>query len=81
MKSIAVIVAALALTGCAHNQWVVPAAVGAVVGVAVHEAARQPQYHPQPQIIYAPPVYQRHCQMVPIFGPYGHQIGYRTVCY
>lgn len=85
MKKLAVIIAALALTGCAHhNHWVGPAVAGAVVGVAVHEAMKPPHaHHPQPQVIYAPPpvIVHRHCQQVPIYNHYGYVIGYRTMCY
>jgi hypothetical protein len=79
MKSIVLAIAAMTLTGCAHNShWVAPAVIGAAAGVVIYEATR-PQPEVQPRVYhYQPRPVQ--CHQVPIYNPYGYLIGYRTHC-
>jgi hypothetical protein len=92
MKSIAVIAAVLALTGCAtpEQNILAGAAIGAIIGSEVSRQQQQPQSYPQrpviihqpaPVIIHQPRPYPRHCDYYPQYDRWGNYRGDRRVCY
>jgi len=82
-KTLLLILSTLAISGCAHNSaWVVPAAAGALVGVAIHEGVSNPQprvYQAPPRVYHAPPRVP-YCYQTPAYNRQGRWIGNDTVC-
>lgn len=83
MKTMAAVLAAVTLSGCAvhNNDWIVPAAVGAVAGVVIHEAVKNPQGHPPPVIVHPLPPRPIYCHYTPVYDAWGYYRGDRRVCY
>ena len=84
MKTVAAILTALALTGCAtpEQNILAGAAIGAIIGSEV--SRQQPQqpviiHQPAPVIIHRPRPIQCHYQ--PMYDRYGYYRGDRRICY
>jgi hypothetical protein len=89
MKSIAIVAAALALTGCAtpEQNILAGAAIGAIIGSEVSRQQSHPQHYPQqrPHIHYPPPVIIHqprpvYCHTVPYYDAWGYYRGERRIC-
>ena len=89
MKSIAIVAAALALTGCAtpEQNILAGAAIGAVIGSEVSRQQSHPQHYPQqrPHIHYPPPVIihqprRIYCDSYPMYDYHGYYRGERRIC-
>lgn len=81
MKAIAIVLAAIALQGCAtpEQNILAGAAIGAIIGSEVSRQQQQPQHYPQrPVIIHQPrPMY---CHYVPQYDIWGYYRGDRRIC-
>lgn len=58
MRKTLMLMFCLSLTGCAHTDWIVPAAAGVAVGAAITHNPHPPRhyhYYPQPQRYIVPP--------------------------
>lgn len=80
MKAVAAVITALALQGCAvhNNEWIVPAAVGAVVGITIHQAVRPPMAHPPVMSLPPRPIL---CHYRPWYDQWGYYRGDQRICY
>lgn len=88
MKTVAAVLTALALTGCAtpEQNILAGAAIGAIIGSEVSRQQQHPHQHPRPHVHTAPPVIIHHprpiqCYYQPMYDRYGYYRGDRRICY